>query len=99
MAKALRTDTLRTTSGPMSTSGQIRSARLAATTLPGIPQTTEDASSWTITSPPARLPYDSRPTSAIRPHAGEHHRQHVCTVGLSHRAEQHIDCGATGIFG
>ena len=77
--------------------GQMRSARLAATTLPGMPQTTEDASSCTITSPPAsRMSADS--ARAVRPHAGKHHRQHIRAVGLGHRAEQHIHRRAAGIF-
>src|ERR1700674_170869 len=68
VAKALRMNTLRTSSGPMPASGYMRSARVAATTLPGIPQTTEDASSWTITAPPAsRMTADPRVPSVPMP--------------------------------
>ena len=68
IAEALRIDTLRTTSGPMLSSGYMRSVRLAATTLPGMPQTTEEASSYTITSPPAlRMSDDPRVPSAPMP--------------------------------
>lgn len=44
-AAALRIETRRTSSAAMPPSGNMPSASLAATTLPGIPQTTDDASS------------------------------------------------------
>ena len=75
----------------------IRSARLAATTLPGMPP--NHRGRFVLDDYlPARFSYFGRPASTVRPHAGKHHRQHVRTIGLSHRAEQYIHRGTAGIL-
>ena len=77
--------------------GRTSGVRPAWTTAPGMPQTTEVASSWTTTEPPAST-MRAAPRGAVRPHAGQDDGQHAAAVHLGGRAEQDVDGGAAVVL-
>ena len=72
----------------MRSSGRISSARPACAIAPGMPQTTEVASSCTRTVPPAAR--TAAAPAAVGAHAGQHDGQNRAVVGGRGRAEQGV---------